>query len=113
MDCLKIVHLDLQYCSFPNSWLATDNSVLICACLAEALGYRDPKVFAFVQETLWFLSHPDSNSVPAVLERALKVGECNFRVMQLLSEAHSDTFGHPTPTSVTVGPQPGKAILVS
>jgi hydroxylamine reductase (hybrid-cluster protein) len=46
--------------------------------------------------------------------QALEVGQINFRVMQLLSEAHTNTFGHPEPTEVTLVPRPGrKAILVT
>ena len=64
-------------------------------------------------ECLAFLSGPESRDVNACLGMALKVGECNFTVMQMLSEAHSNTFGHPTPTKVQLYPKPGKAILVS
>lgn len=42
-----------------------------------------------------------------------RCGETNFRVMQLLSEAHSESFGTPTPTSVTLAPVAGKAILIT
>ncbi len=45
--------------------------------------------------------------------QALAVGQTNFRVMQLLSEAHSDTFGHPEPTEVSLVPRNGKCILVT
>lgn len=80
---------------------------------AEALGYRDPRVYAFCQEALWFLCQPASKDVGKVLEYALRVGECNMIVMEMLSNAHSDTFGHPTPTSVNLNPVPGKCILIT
>lgn len=83
------------------------------AAHAEALGGRDPKVYAFVQETLAFLGKVESADVGNLLGTALKVGECNFRVMQLLSESHSSTFGHPEPTEVPLTPVPGKSILVT
>jgi len=83
------------------------------AAHAEALGARDPAVYAFVQEALCFLSSPASAEVPNVMDMAMKLGKCNFRVMQMLSEAHSSTFGHPTPTEVSLTPKPGKCILVS
>lgn len=80
---------------------------------AEALGYTSPKVYAFVAEALSFLSSPKSKEVPEVLAMAMRVGECNYTVMEMLSNAHSNTFGHPTPTSVDLAPKPGKAILIT
>ena len=44
---------------------------------------------------------------------ALSVGELNYRVMEILDKAHTDTFGHPQPTKVRLGARKGKAILVS
>lgn len=58
---------------------------------AEALGRNDPKVYAFVQEALHFLGSSAAADVPTVLGMCLKTGECNFRVMQMLSEAHTTT----------------------
>jgi hydroxylamine reductase (hybrid-cluster protein) len=55
---------------------------------AEALGSTDEKVFAFVQEALWFLGQPEAKDLNAVLGYCFKLGEVNFRVIQLLSEAH-------------------------
>jgi hydroxylamine reductase len=43
----------------------------------------------------------------------LKAGALNYRVMELLDEGHTSTFGHPVPTSVRVEPVKGKAIVVS
>lgn len=81
--------------------------------LPEALGKSDPKVSAFVAEALTFLSSTESSTVPAVLGMALRVGEVNLRVLELLSTGHSDRLGVPTPTDVTLLPTPGKAILVT
>lgn len=43
----------------------------------------------------------------------LKTGELNFRVMELLDKANTETYGHPEPTQVRITPVKGKAILVS
>ena len=48
-----------------------------------------------------------------VLDACFKCGATNFKVMEMLSNAHTDTFGHPVPTPVTLNPVPGKAILVT
>jgi hydroxylamine reductase len=42
-----------------------------------------------------------------------KCGEINLRAMEILDAAHTETYGHPVPTSVPLGAKPGKAILVS
>ena len=44
---------------------------------------------------------------------ALTVGELNYRVMEVLDKAHTETFGHPQPAKVRLQPRKGKAILVS
>lgn len=44
---------------------------------------------------------------------ALKVGEINLRAMALLDAGHTETYGHPVPTSVPLNPRLGKALLVS
>ncbi|KAG2432517.1 hypothetical protein HXX76_008862 [Chlamydomonas incerta] len=80
---------------------------------AEALGHTDPAVYADVQAYLHFLCSPAAADVGAVLDACFRAGTTNFRVMEMLSNAHSDTFGHPTPTPVTLNPVPGKAILVT
>ncbi|KAG2498770.1 hypothetical protein HYH03_003509 [Edaphochlamys debaryana] len=80
---------------------------------AEALGRTDPQVYADIQESLYFLGTPDAADVGKVLAQCFKAGATNFKVMEMLSTAHSDTFGHPVPTSVSLNPVPGKAILVT
>ena len=44
---------------------------------------------------------------------ALKVGEVNLKVMGMLDQGNTGTYGHPEPTVVRVTPKKGKAILVS
>jgi len=78
---------------------------------ALILGVTDEEIFAFFHEALDFLTR--ENDVPALLQMALKVGEKNLRVMELLDSANTGTFGHPEPTSVSVTPVKGKAILIS
>ncbi|KAG1660707.1 hypothetical protein FOA52_014327 [Chlamydomonas sp. UWO 241] len=83
------------------------------AAHAEALGSRDPDVFAFIGRSLWFLSTEESTDAGNVLAMAMEVGVCNKRVLQMLSEAHSDMFGAPVPTEVSLVPVEGKCILVT
>ncbi|GLC35355.1 hypothetical protein PLESTB_000573600 [Pleodorina starrii] len=80
---------------------------------AEALGHTDAKVYADVQESLHFLCTPAAADLGAVLDHCFKAGATNFCVMEMLSVAHTSTFGHPVPTPVSLNPVPGKAILIT
>ena len=79
---------------------------------ALILGVEDPQVFATMHEALDFLtkSHP---SVDELLGWALRVGELNLKVMQMLYGANTGTYGKQEPTAVRITPVKGKCILVS
>jgi len=79
---------------------------------AHILGQDDPAVYGAFHEALDLLTRDD---VPAetLLACTLKVGELNLRAMELLDEANTGAYGHPTPTKVRVTPVKGKAIVVS
>ena len=79
---------------------------------AYVLGVEDDNVYAYLHSTLDSLTRLDQ-SVDELLGMALKVGEVNLQVLALLDGAHTNTYGHPTPTPVRVTPVKGKAILVS
>lgn len=82
------------------------------AAHALALGAGDPETFGKIHEILSFLAKP-SPSADELLGVALSVGELNYRVMEILDKAHTETFGHPQPAKVRLQPRKGKAILVS
>jgi len=79
---------------------------------AQILGKTDDEVYAFIHEALNTLAK-DDNTPDNLLPLALRTGEVNLKVMQMLDAAHTETFGHPEPTQVRVTPIKGKAILVS
>ncbi|MGQ9455278.1 MAG: hydroxylamine reductase [Armatimonadota bacterium] len=79
---------------------------------AQILGKEDPGVYAGFHEALNLLTEPNQ-SVDRLLEMALKVGELNLKAMELLDTAHTNTYGHPTPTRMRITPVKGKAIVVS
>ena len=79
---------------------------------ALALGAGDPQTFAKIHEILDLLTHP-APTAEELLATALAVGELNYRVMEILDKAHTETFGHPQPTKVRLHARKGKAILVS
>ncbi|MFB2973184.1 hydroxylamine reductase [Aerosakkonema sp. BLCC-F183] len=79
---------------------------------ASELGQHDRDLDRFFHEVLANLDAVDK-TLPEWLDLALKVGEMNLKAMALLDAGNTETFGHPTPTVVTLGTTIGKAILVS
>lgn len=79
---------------------------------AAILGQEDDAVYAFVHESLDAMNSDDA-PLTEWLERVLKCGEVNLRVMELLDAANTGLYGHPVPTAVPLGAKKGKAILVS
>lgn len=79
---------------------------------AWRLGVEDDKVYAFIHDALDYLTgRPvDANEI---LGWVLKEGEVNLRVMEMLDQANTGTYGNPTPTKVRVTPVAGKCIAVS
>jgi hydroxylamine reductase len=79
---------------------------------ALALGAGDPSASAKLHEILDFLTKP-APTADELLGNALALGELNYRVMEILDKAHTETFGHPQPAKVRLNARKGKAILVS
>ncbi|MCS7242695.1 hydroxylamine reductase [Candidatus Caldatribacterium sp.] len=79
---------------------------------AQILGVESDEVYDFFHKTLDFLTCEDF-TLEELLAVALKVGEYNLKVMGLLDQAHTTTYGHPVPTPVRVTPVKGKAIVIS
>lgn len=79
---------------------------------AQILGVEDEEVYRFFYETLDFLAE-NHFTLEELLQKALEVGKWNLRVMELLDQAHTTTYGHPVPTSVRVTQVRGKAIAIS
>jgi hydroxylamine reductase len=79
---------------------------------AKHLGGADLAAYATIHEILDFLTWP-SPTVDQLLTMALRTGELNYRVMELLDKVNTESLGHPEPTRVRVHPRKGKAIVVS
>ena len=80
---------------------------------ARILGREDEAVYAFFHEALDFLACGEAHTADELLAMALRCGEVNLSVMEMLDAAHTGAYGHPTPTQVRVTPVAGKAICVS
>jgi len=79
---------------------------------AHILGHDDADIYATFHEALDVLTK-DGAGAEELTGWALKTGELNLRVMELLDTANTSAYGHPEPTQVRVTPVKGKAILVS
>ncbi len=78
---------------------------------AYILGYTDEKLLDEIIEVIDFMNY--EHNIDELVPMALKVGELNYRVMELLDKANTNSYGHPVPTKVRITPIKGKAILVS
>ncbi|CAE7936515.1 hcp, partial [Symbiodinium sp. KB8] len=79
---------------------------------ALELGKTDPAVTGFMYKALSALGRNEADP-NALVALAMGTGECNLKVLQLLSEGHHTRYGAPTPTKVNIEPVEGKCILVS
>ncbi len=79
---------------------------------AQILGVEDDSVYAEFNEILSYLDG-NPTDVGELTAMALKAGEMNLKVMELLDKANTDGYGHPEPTQVRITPIKGKCVLVS
>ena len=79
---------------------------------ARILGVEDENVYEFFSEALNSLAMGLADG-GELTKLALKVGEVNLKVMEMLDTANTGAYGNPVPTRVRVTPIKGKSILVS
>jgi hydroxylamine reductase len=79
---------------------------------ARTLGQEDESVYAFFHEALAAMLDK-SLTLDDWVKLALRCGEVNLKVMEILDAGNTGTYGHPEPTKVSLGQKKGKAILVS
>ncbi len=79
---------------------------------AMILGKSDDSVFAFFHKALSYLGGKRF-TVDELFNMNMECGRVNLRVMELLDEANTSSYGNPVPTDVRITPVKGKAILVS
>ncbi len=80
---------------------------------AAVLGKSDPDHYAGYHELLAAGHDGKARDLGAWVDLVLKCGHLNIKAMELLDAGNTDTYGHPTPTQVPLGPKAGKAILIS
>jgi hydroxylamine reductase len=79
---------------------------------AYVLAHTNDDLLAFIQDAL-DATIDDSLTADDLVGWVVKTGEMGVEAMRLLDEANTGTYGHPEPTQVELGVQPGPAILVS
>ncbi len=79
---------------------------------AMRLGKEDPALYKMFEDLLVYAAS-EPKELDGLLGAALKAGDLNLRVMELLDAANTGTYGHPVPTKVRITPKKGKCILVS
>ena len=80
---------------------------------ARELGQKDEQVDAFMHEALFATLTNVDFDLDRYLELVLKAGEMNVRVMEMLNNANTSTFGNPTPVTVPRGTKAGPGIIVT
>jgi hydroxylamine reductase len=79
---------------------------------ARQLGFERSDVYATIYEILSVVAN-SSSDVQARTQAALRTGELNYQVMEMLDAANTGSYGQPSPTAIRVEPVQGKAIVVS
>lgn len=79
---------------------------------ANALGYDNEEIDAFMQETLAKLLD-DSLSIEELITLTLETGKVGVNGMALLDTANTETYGNPEITKVNIGVGKNPGILVS
>jgi len=79
---------------------------------ALTLGSESDELYAFTHKALAATLNTDQGLMEFV-NLAMETGRINLVAMELLNKAHTDHYGHPMPTTVTLGTRKGKGILVS
>jgi hydroxylamine reductase len=80
---------------------------------ARRLGKSDESVSAFLEEALFTTMTNVNFDIPSLLDIAMKLGQMNLRVMELLDAGHIEKFGKPAPTKVREGTHAGPGILIT
>ena len=79
---------------------------------ANALGYQNEEIDAFMQATLTKLMN-DNLGADDLVALALETGKVGVDAMALLDSANTGTYGHPEMTKVNIGVRNNPGILVS
>ena len=111
-DMNKLWNADEDIRSLKSLILFGIRGVAAYAYHAAVLGYKDESIHRFLYKALFAIGMDDwgmNELLPIVLE----VGEVNLKCMALLDKANTESFGHPTPTEVSLTVEKGPFIVVT
>ena len=80
---------------------------------ADEMGVDFKEVDDVTQETLYFTLTNVNFNFEQHIAQLMKVGNAGVKMMDILSNAHTNTFGVPTPVKVSQNKAEGKGILIS
>ncbi len=80
---------------------------------AAILGQERDELYTAIYKALAFGFDGKTPSLEEWIGATLECGNTNLLAMELLDAGNTGTYGHPEPTSVSLAPKPGKAILVT
>ncbi|MEA5012141.1 MAG: hydroxylamine reductase [Angelakisella sp.] len=78
---------------------------------AFVLGFTDEEVTSFFYEGLYAIG--EDYNMEQLLPLVLKTGEANYKCMELLDKANTESYGSPVPTEVPLTIEKGPFIVVS
>ena len=79
---------------------------------AHNLGYKDEKIFAFMQKTMAAITS-ETIDLNQLIALTMETGKHGVEVMALLDKANTTTYGNPEISKVNLGVRNNPAILVS
>jgi len=79
---------------------------------ARILGEGDEVIYHFIQKALASMLRYDLD-IDTWTKLLMECGQVNLRTMELLDKAHTEHYGHPTPTKIPLATKTGHAILIS
>ena len=79
---------------------------------AHVLGYKDETVSKFFYKALAAVIN-DNLTVEDLFNLTMEFGQVNFKCMELLDKANTETYGNPVPTEVCITNKKGPFIIVS
>ncbi len=109
---IQSLHDDPDIRSLMHTVMYGLKGIAAYAVHARVLGKEDDSIYAFIHEALASMLNKDL-TLNDWVQIALKCGEINLKVIELLDAANTGHYGDPVPTEVSLGAKKGKAILVS
>ncbi len=79
---------------------------------AKALGYEDKEVYDFMYVALKAIGSSDMG-MDKLLPLVMETGQANLKVMKILDQANTETYGVPAPNTVSMKIEKGPFIIVT